>query len=215
MKKGLVPVRSVALLAGLVLVAIPGVVDYLRAAVPGPHVQRASVEQPADAPAPSHRSLLIRHARARSTAGAGAIAIPVRDVRAEDLRDDFGAPRSGHTHGGIDILAPRGTPVVAAVDGTIEKLYASGAGGRTIYLFDLRGERIYYYAHLNGYAMGVSEGTAVRRGDIIGFVGTSGNAPRNTPHLHFGIEKAPASGEWWKGSPVDPYPILRSRGVEY
>ncbi len=140
---------------------------------------------------------------------AGEIAIPVAGIRAVDLRDTYLEARGGsRIHHAIDILAPRGTPVIAAVDGTIEKLFTSAGGGLTIYQFDRRKERVYYYAHLDRYAGGLSEGSFIPRGTVIGYVGTSGNAPAGTPHLHFSVEVLPLSKKWWKGEPVNPYPLL-------
>lgn len=129
-------------------------------------------------------------------------------VNASDLRDTFTQARSGgRRHDAIDILAPRGTPVIAAVDGTIRKLFLSRAGGLTIYEFDTAQRRVYYYAHLDRYAS-IQEGESVRRGDVIGYVGTTGNAPANTPHLHFAVEDLPPTKEWWKGIAINPYPLL-------
>jgi murein DD-endopeptidase MepM/ murein hydrolase activator NlpD len=141
----------------------------------------------------------------------GALDIPVAGIAKGDLRDTFSDSRGSHVHHAIDILAPRGTPAVAAVDGTILKLFISRAGGTTIYLGDGKGW-VYYYAHLDRYADDLRENMAVRKGDVIGFVGTTGNAPANTPHLHFEIERLPPGGDWWKGSPVNPYPILMAEG---
>jgi murein DD-endopeptidase MepM/ murein hydrolase activator NlpD len=98
--------------------------------------------------------------------------------------------------------------VVASVDGTIRKLFTSRAGGLTIYQFDVAEERVYYYAHLDRYADGLQEGAFVQRGTVIGYVGTSGNAPIGTPHLHFAVEALPPTKEWWKGEPLNPYPLL-------
>jgi murein DD-endopeptidase MepM/ murein hydrolase activator NlpD len=105
----------------------------------------------------------------------------------------------------VDLLAPRVTPVHAVEDGTIAKLFLSKAGGNTIYQFDLTRRFCYYYAHLQRYADGLHDGQAVKRGDIIGYVGTSGNAPPNTPHLHFTIFELDKDAKWWKGKPIDPY----------
>lgn len=136
------------------------------------------------------------------------IAVPVLGVRTEDLKDDFTQPRGGgRMHGAIDILAPIGTPVVAAVDGTIRKLFTSRAGGLTIYQFDRAEQRVYYYAHLDAYAPGLAENVFVKQGTVIGYVGTTGNAA-GTPHLHFSIEDLPPTREWWKGVPLNPYPLL-------
>jgi len=138
--------------------------------------------------------------------------LPVIGVTEDQLTDTYTQARSGgRTHDAIDILAPRGTPVVAAVDGTIRKLFTSRAGGLTIYEFDVREERVYYYAHLDGYADGIYEGLSVKQGTVIGYVGTTGNAPPGTPHLHFAIENLTPTKEWWKGEPVNPYPLLTRR----
>ncbi len=142
-----------------------------------------------------------------------AIMIPVAGVIRTDLRDTFGAARTGHRHEALDIMAARGTPVLAAVDGTIRKLITSRAGGLTIYEFDGQEKMNYYYAHLDGYASGVREGNRVRRGELIGYVGSTGNAPANAPHLHFAMSVVPPTKEWWKGEAIDPYPILMERGV--
>lgn len=144
------------------------------------------------------------------------MAIPVADVAADQLRDTYAEARSGgRVHDAIDILAPRGTPVVAAVDGQVVKLFFSKAGGTTVYEFDAKSEYVYYYAHLDAYADGLTEGKIVTRGEVIGYVGTTGNAPPNTPHLHFAISKLLPTHEWWKGDPVDPYPILKEHGVTW
>jgi murein DD-endopeptidase MepM/ murein hydrolase activator NlpD len=135
------------------------------------------------------------------------IVIPVTGVAQTDLVDTYAQARSGgRIHNAIDILAPLGTPVVAAVDGTVRKLFTSRAGGLTIYQFDVKEERVYYYAHLDRYA-DVKEGQFVKQGTVIGYVGTTGNAGQ-TPHLHFSIELLPPTKEWWKGEPLNPYPIL-------
>jgi murein DD-endopeptidase MepM/ murein hydrolase activator NlpD len=140
------------------------------------------------------------------------LVIPVLGVERDALRDSYGAQRSGHLHSAIDIMAPRGTPALAAADGTIVKLFHSGEGGLTIYLADRPRSTVYYYAHLDSYAADVHEGSIVARGEVIGFVGSTGNAPANAPHLHFGVERLPAGGNWWKGEPMNPYPILRAHG---
>ncbi len=139
--------------------------------------------------------------------------IPVDGVTAEHLKSNFNDHRGAfRIHHAIDILAPRGTVVRAAVDGTLRKLFTSSAGGLTIYEFDRDETRCYYYAHLDRYAYGVHEGMKLKQGDIIGYVGTTGNAPANTPHLHFAISVLTPSKEWWKGTPIDPYPLLVQAG---
>ncbi len=140
-----------------------------------------------------------------------AIIIPVAGVTAGQLRPSFNEGRAGHLHHAIDILAPRGTPVFAAVDGPIQKLFTSDAGGLTIYEFDRAGQFVYYYAHLDRYAPSITEGMEVTQGTVIGYVGTTGNAPPDTPHLHFAIERLGSEKLWWRGEAIDPYPVLVGR----
>jgi murein DD-endopeptidase MepM/ murein hydrolase activator NlpD len=133
---------------------------------------------------------------------------PISGLALTDLRDSFEEVHNGHRHEAIDILEPRGTPVHAVVSGTIRKLFLSKPGGNTIYLFDEMGVYCYYYAHLDGYEKGLQEGMRVNRGDVIGFVGSTGNADAHTPHLHFAIFELGPEKLWWKGKAVDPYPGL-------
>jgi len=145
---------------------------------------------------------------------ANPIVIPVVGIVASQLKPSFNQARTGHVHHALDILAPRGTPVIAAVDGTIRKLFISGAGGITIYEFDGSAALVYYYAHLDRYADGVREGMRVRQGDVIGYVGTTGNAPASTPHLHFAIGRLTAEKKWWQSEAIDPYPILTAGAAD-
>ena len=147
---------------------------------------------------------------ALETKDSEALVIPVEGVTADHLKSSFNEARGGgfRVHHALDILAPRGTPVHAAVAGTIKKLFVSKAGGITIYEFDRDEQKVYYYAHLDHYATFLHEGQSVEQGDVIGYVGTTGNAPANTPHLHFAIAILPPTREWWKGDPIDPYPLL-------
>jgi murein DD-endopeptidase MepM/ murein hydrolase activator NlpD len=136
--------------------------------------------------------------------------IPVEDVDDDDLRDTFADARGGgRSHEAIDIMAPRGTPVLAVEGGSIAKLFNSNQGGLSIYQFDPGGTYTYYYAHLDRYASGVKEGQAVRKGDTIGFVGSTGNAAEDAPHLHFAIFRLTPEHQWWKGTPINPYLVLR------
>ena len=136
--------------------------------------------------------------------------VPVQGARREDLRNMFDEQRSGsRRHEAIDLLAPRNTPVVAVEDGTIARLFVSDAGGLTVYQFDPTSTYCYYYAHLEGYAAGLKEGDRVKRGDLLGYVGTTGNAPKDTPHLHFAIFQLTEKKQWWQGTPIDPYTVLR------
>jgi len=136
------------------------------------------------------------------------LTVPVEGVAAADLRDTFADGRPGHRHEAIDIAAPRGARVLAADDGKLVKLFTSVPGGLTIYQFDPDSRFAYYYAHLDRYADGLREGMQLQRGDLIGYVGTSGNAPPQSPHLHFAIFRLGADKHWWQGSPVNPYPYL-------
>ncbi len=142
------------------------------------------------------------------------VGIPVANMKLADLRDTFNQARgTERRHEATDILAPRGTPVLAVEDGTIKKLFLSKPGGITIYLSDPTEHYIFYYAHLQGYANDLKEGAAVRKGQVIGYVGTTGNAPPNTPHLHFAISLLGPDKKWWKGTPIDPYPFLREAAL--
>jgi len=139
----------------------------------------------------------------------GRLDMPIEGTDAESLKGGFGDARTGHPHEAVDILAPRHTPVHAVEDGTIAKLFISKAGGNTIYEFDETGRYAYYYAHLQRYETGLKEGDAIKKGQVIGFVGTSGNAPPNTPHLHFAVFELGPEHQWWKGQAIDPYPLFR------
>lgn len=137
------------------------------------------------------------------------LAIPVEGIGANQLTRSFEDRRgTDRVHQAIDILAPRHTPVLAVEDGTIARLFQSRAGGITIYQFDPGEEYCYYYAHLERYAEGLVEGQHVRKGQVIGYVGTSGNAPPATPHLHFAVYRLTPEKRWWEGTPVDPYDLL-------
>ena len=162
---------------------------------------------------------LIAPASPTSLPAAGAIGdlrgrglrLPIDVKNVEAMKGDFaeGRDAGGRPHEAVDILAPRNTAVHAVEDGTIAKLFDSRAGGITIYQFDPSGRFCYYYAHLERYAPGLREGQRVSRGDVIGYVGTSGNAPPNTPHLHFAVFELDADRHWWKGRAIDPYLIFR------
>ena len=137
------------------------------------------------------------------------LTIPVAGVKAEELLDTFNEARGDRRHEALDIPAPRGTPVLSATDGRVQRLFTSERGGLMIYASDSSERFILIYAHLDGYAEGMSDGVAVRRGQVIGYVGTTGNAPPNLPHLHFAIARSTNVKRWWEGTPVDPLPLLR------
>jgi peptidoglycan LD-endopeptidase LytH len=134
--------------------------------------------------------------------------IPVTGVAPTAIHDMFNEVRGNHRHEAIDIMAPRGTPVIATDDGIVKKLFTSVPGGLTVYQFDPDERYCYYYAHLDGYAAGLHEGQLLHRGDTLGYVGTTGNAPPETPHLHFALIRLDPDKRWWKGTYVDPYPLL-------
>ena len=141
------------------------------------------------------------------------IAIPVAGVRREDLRDSFHAARSGgRQHLGIDIMAPDGTPVLAAAGGVIVKRDSSALGGISLYQRANDGVTIYYYAHLSRYAASIDEGDLVRQGDVIAYVGHTGNASADAPHLHFGVYTVTDPNRWWHGRDLNPYLILAPDG---
>ena len=138
------------------------------------------------------------------------LVVPVQGIEPSKLLQTFDDQRSGaRRHEAIDILAPRNTPVLAIEDGTAARLFSSRAGGITLYQFDPTEKFVYYYAHLERYADGIKEGAPLRRGQVIGYVGTTGNAPPNTPHLHFAIFELTGARRWWEGAPIDPYLVLR------
>jgi murein DD-endopeptidase MepM/ murein hydrolase activator NlpD len=137
--------------------------------------------------------------------------VPVASVARSAMRDMFNEVRGNRRHEAIDILAPRGTPVIAADDGVVKKLFTSKPGGLTVYEFDPDQRFCYYYAHLDRYADGLHEGQTLRRGEILGYVGTTGNAPKDTPHLHFALIRLNADRHWWQGTYVNPYPLLAGK----
>jgi murein DD-endopeptidase MepM/ murein hydrolase activator NlpD len=138
--------------------------------------------------------------------------VPVEGIRREQLRDTYNQSRSeGRTHHAIDIHAPRGTPVIAVADGTIRKLHSGARGGLAIYLMDQDGTTRYYYAHLDGYAQGLYEGQRVQRGEIIGYVGDTGNASPGDYHLHFSVAVLDSPSRWWEGDNLNPYDLLAGR----
>jgi murein DD-endopeptidase MepM/ murein hydrolase activator NlpD len=143
-----------------------------------------------------------------TTGAARDLRVPIDGSDIDAWKGGFTERRGARPHEAVDILAPRNTPIHAVTDGTIAKLFVSKAGGNTIYQFDPSGRLAYYYAHLERYADGLHDGQNVSKGDIIGYVGTSGNAPPNTPHLHFGVFQLDQSQRWWQGKALDPYEVF-------
>jgi len=143
---------------------------------------------------------------------AGDLGVPGVVVGPGKANPLFPAPRErliGYFFEALDVLAPRNTPVLAVEDGTVARLFLSDAGGITIYQFDPTTTFVYYYAHLERYAEGLKEGASITRGQVIGYVGTTGNAPRDTPHLHFAIFQMTEEKKWWEGTVIDPYSVLK------
>ncbi|HEX8210017.1 MAG TPA: M23 family metallopeptidase [Longimicrobium sp.] len=173
------------------LAVIAAMLLALPAAAQGTHTFASSIGDPAD------------ELRARR------LLIPVEGVTAAQLRDTYNSARSGgRVHDAIDIHAPRGTPVRATADGTIRKLHSSDRGGHSLYQMDDDGRTRYYYAHLDQYADGMTEGRRVRRGEVIGYVGDTGNAQPGDYHLHFSIAILHHPSRWWEGTNVNPYDVL-------
>jgi peptidoglycan LD-endopeptidase LytH len=183
----------------------------------------ACVRSPAAAPAPVPRPA--PGARARPAAAPTSddvarlrergLAVPVLGVYPDQLRDSFNERRSGaRVHRAVDIFAPRGTPVLAADDGRVARVGRNALGGLTVYAVDDAERFVYYYAHLDQYRAGLAPGMRLAKGDVIGYVGTTGNAPRDAPHLHFQVMRAGAARRWWEGIPLDPRPYFVTGGIE-
>jgi murein DD-endopeptidase MepM/ murein hydrolase activator NlpD len=194
--------RAGTIFRGALLLAIVMILAWLVAA--------AKVRAPPADPPAAPQAIAARP----SPEPAGQLLVPVAGVRRAALTDTFSQARGrGRPHDAIDIMAPRGTPVVAAADGIVEKLFFSnGGGGITVYVRSPDRQWIHYYAHLDAYAPGLREGARVRRGDPIGTVGSTGNANPAGPHLHFAIHFMAPGERWWQGRPINPYPLLAAPG---
>jgi murein DD-endopeptidase MepM/ murein hydrolase activator NlpD len=137
------------------------------------------------------------------------LGLPLAGFDIASIKDSFNQTRGGIKHGAADMVAPRNTPVLAVEDGTIVKLFLSKAGGITIYQSDPTGKYVYYYAHLEKYAENLHDGDKVKKGQVVAYVGTSGNAPPDSPHLHFAIGVGDALKHWWQAVDLDPYEIFK------
>lgn len=164
-----------------------------------PPASPADSRLPAGPPSALEREII--HVRSRL------LIVPVAGVRPEQIPDSYLAKRGSRMHNAIDILAPRGTPVLSADEGHVLKLRYNASGGITVYTTDPSGRIVYYYAHLERYRAGLAEGAPLGRGDTIGYVGTTGNAPPGVPHLHFQVTVMHTEGKFWAGTPVDPRPF--------
>jgi len=137
--------------------------------------------------------------------------MPVAGADPAKLYDSFDDARDGgRTHHAIDILAPRDTPILAADDGRVLRMSSNTLGGITMYTIDSNGLLVYYYAHMDHYNDEMAPGRTIVKGDTLGYVGTTGNAPKDTPHLHFQVMRWPADGKYWDGEPIDPYEALKA-----
>lgn len=138
------------------------------------------------------------------------LSVPVDGIPLAKISDNYDQPRGNERHHeALDIMAPKGTRVLATADGKVAKLFTSKPGGLTVYQFDPTEKYAYYYAHLDRYADGLKEGQELKRGDLVGYVGSTGNADPKAPHLHFAVFELTPEKQWWKGTPVDPYPLLQ------
>ena len=146
---------------------------------------------------------------AAAAAGTGKLLVPVQGIKVAALTDTYEQPRGKQRqHEALDIMAAKGTPVLAVADGKVEKLFESKPGGTTLYQFDPSGRYAYYYAHLDRYAEGIKEGMDLKRGQVLGYVGVTGNSDPNAPHLHFAMFELTPEKKWWKGTPVNPFPMM-------
>jgi len=191
-------IAAVAALGGAAACARPA----LYYPVPLPESVPAGTATSSDAPAgvasASDEYLRTRH-----------IVLPVAGADMSRVEDSYSEPRDGgRMHRAIDILAPRGTPILSADDGKILRMSTNALGGISMYTVDSENRLVYYYAHMDHYNDAMSPGRSIVKGDTLGYVGTTGNAPKDTPHLHFQVMRWPADGKYWNGDPIDPYDAL-------
>jgi murein DD-endopeptidase MepM/ murein hydrolase activator NlpD len=212
MRVSVVSISTIALLAATAPSVFPeSTVSAPRLPMnPLPLAHPTTIATPKPKPKPSITPEQARHAVAELRARH--LLLPIQGFNPESIKGSFYEKRGTEMHEAADMLAPRNTPVIAVEDGTIAKLWMSKAGGITIYQFDASQRYVYYYAHLESYAPNLKDGDIVKRGQIIGFVGTSGNAPPNTPHLHFSISVVTEPGRWWSGAQIDPYEVFTNNG---
>lgn len=168
---------------------------------------------PAPAPAPAPLPVAVEESAALDYIRARRLIVPVAGIGPDRVPDTFGAARGVRRHGALDILAPRGTPVLSADDGRVLRVSSNALGGLTVYATDPGERLVYYYAHLDRYRDGLAAGMRLAKGDTIGFVGTTGNAPADTPHLHFQVMLVVPDRKYWNGEPIDPRPYLTSNGT--
>jgi murein DD-endopeptidase MepM/ murein hydrolase activator NlpD len=185
------------------------------ASAPAPAVAPASARElttPAATPAERPSLAIVRPAKDfpdQRLLRSRQLMVPVAGKTILDVDDTFDHARSGErVHRAVDVLAPRGTPVVATDAGTVLAIKQNALGGKVVYCTDPSGQLVYYYAHLDRYADGLAEGQRLRQGDVIGYVGTTGNAPANVPHLHFQVMRLDNPSRYWEGTPLDARPYF-------
>ncbi len=208
---------------GVLFVTILGVGACARPVLYYPTPESAGIAQPsAPSPAPAATVLAASPVATAADPNASAatsdaeylklrhILLPVAGADMSRVDDTFNDGRDGgeRTHHAIDILAPRGTPILSADDGRILRMSTSTLGGICMYTVDPDGRLVYYYAHMERYNDAMSPGRAIVKGDTLGFVGTTGNAPKDTPHLHFQVMRWATDGKYWNGEPIDPFEAL-------
>ena len=183
---------------------------------PTPESAREATGSPATAPAPVPPVASVAPERDVSYLAQRHIMLPVAGADMAKVDDTFNDERDGgdRTHRAIDILAPRGTPILSADDGKILRMTTSTLGGISMYTVDPESRLVYYYARMERYNEAMSPGRAIVKGDTLGFVGTTGNAPKDVPHLHFQVMSWPADGKYWDGPPIDPFEALGGRSVK-
>jgi len=188
---------------------VPGAIPFEDPQIThGERKQLPAVPPPFVPPAPA-ASGATPPATIASSSATPSLAMPIAGVDPNMLRSNFSETRGGHAHEALDIMSPRGTPVLAVAEGNVVKLFNSKQGGLTVYQFDDSRTWCYYYAHLDHYAPGLKEGTLLRKGEILGYVGSTGDASPNTPHLHFAVFQLGPEKNWWQGTAVDPLPMLK------
>ncbi|MBA4072861.1 MAG: metalloendopeptidase [Gemmatimonas sp.] len=176
------------------------------------HAAQAELPEPPSESPPPEAPLALTDEEYLTERG---LMVPVEGVSPEKVPDTYWQARDGgaRTHQALDILAKRGTPVLSVDSGTVLRLSRSTLGGITIYTTDPARRFVFYYAHLDRYAEGLREGKAIAQGEVIGYVGSTGNAPKNTPHLHFQVMRFVDERTWWNGPPLDPRPFLARLGT--
>jgi peptidoglycan LD-endopeptidase LytH len=190
----------------------PAAAPVASAPAPAPAAEAAPSAVPAPAATPAPLPAVATTVPTDVKPASEPLLLPVAGVSAKELTNTFDQPRgTERKHEALDIPAPKGTPVFAVSDGKIVKLFTSKPGGLTVYQFDPLEKYSYYYAHLDRYAPNLKEGQTIRRGEMIGYVGTSGNADPAVPHLHFAVFELDAKKNWWEGAPVNPYPLLTAQ----